>query len=339
MQKRAYYFSLIAIAMALAIFACNMPDTATTPQNTPNTAGTSVARTVQAELTRANPPQFTSTPTVPVVPATPTPTSTNLPPSETPQATVTITSIPCNQVSFVADVSVPDGTVFETGKSFTKTWRLKNTGSCTWTSGYQLVFVNGDQMNGPGAQSLTSGTVAPGSTVDVSVNLVAPASAGTYRGNWKIREPGGTTFGLSTGAFWVEIKAENPSARPVVEPPAETKMPDLFVSEFTITPSTPIRGQNAHVRIGVYNQGDAVASQFTVVWYGLSTFSSPSCSWDIMDTMNAHGGRILQCDFVFQSWYPTNKTSLVIVDSTNNVVESNEGNNQGTISPFGVADH
>ena len=116
------------------------------------------------------------------------------------------------------------------------------------------------------------------------------------------------------------------------------KKPDLIVSEFTITPAIPVMGQNAHVRIGAYNQGNAASGQFTVVWYGLSTFANTSCSWTL-DSMVAHGGRILQCDFVFQSWYPINKTSLAIVDANNQVNESNEGNNQGTISPFGVTDH
>jgi hypothetical protein len=128
-------------------------------------------------------------------------------------------------------------------------------------------------------------------------------------------------------------------------PPTATDVPgsssgangaDLAVSEFSISPSTPTQGQNAHVRIGVYNHGDKVASQFTVKWFGLSTFPNASCSWDVMDIIPPSGGKILECDFVFQSWYPVNKTSLVIVDTSNHVPEYNEGNNQATISPFGV---
>jgi len=115
------------------------------------------------------------------------------------------------------------------------------------------------------------------------------------------------------------------------------KKPDLIVSEFTITPATPVMGQNAHVRIGAYNQGNAASGPFTVVWHGLSTFPV-SCSWTV-DSMAANGGRILQCDFVFKSWYPINKESVAIVDASNQVNESNEGNNKRTISPFGVTEH
>jgi hypothetical protein len=117
------------------------------------------------------------------------------------------------------------------------------------------------------------------------------------------------------------------------------KKPDLIVSEFTITPSTPVMGQNVQVRIGAYNDGNAVSGQFTVHWYGLSSFPNPSCSWTV-DSLAAHGGKILTCNnFAFNSWYPINKTSVAIVDAINKVTESNEGNNQGTISPFGVKDH
>ncbi|HSK88694.1 MAG TPA: CARDB domain-containing protein, partial [Anaerolineales bacterium] len=131
---------------------------------------------------------------------------------------------------------------------------------------------------------------------------------------------------------------DNSSLLVVPEVQLAIKKPDLIVSEFTITPATPVMGQNAHVRIGVYNQGNAVSGPYTVVWYGLSSFASPSCSWSV-DKSNAGGGRILQCDFVFNSWYPINKASVAIVDANNQVSESNEGNNQGTITPFGVTDH
>jgi len=107
----------------------------------------------------------------------------------------------------VADVTIPDNTQITVNNNFTKTWKLKNVGTCTWTSGYEIIFDSGDQMGGPASQSLTAGTVAPGQTVDVSVNLTAPNNPGTYKGNWKLREPGGVVFALSNGAFWVQIQA------------------------------------------------------------------------------------------------------------------------------------
>jgi len=120
--------------------------------------------------------------------------------------------------SFVQDITVPDGTSFSPGQAFTKTWRLRNAGTCAWTSGYQLVFHQGASLGVPSgyAQSLTSGVVAPGQTIDISVNLIAPMTAGTYRGYWRMREPGGLFFGLTNGAsFFVDIRVTTAASHSV----------------------------------------------------------------------------------------------------------------------------
>jgi hypothetical protein len=108
-------------------------------------------------------------------------------------------------------VTIADDSSVFTGAEFTKTWRLRNSGTCTWTSGYQLVFDHGDRMSAPDAVMVTSGSVPPGSTVDVSVTLKAPSDAGTYQGYFKLRNPSGVLFGIGADdqtAFWVKIKAE-----------------------------------------------------------------------------------------------------------------------------------
>ena len=128
--------------------------------------------------------------------------------------TIIPTSIPspppsygCDRAQFVADVTVPDGTVFPPGASFVKVWRLRNVGTCTWNTSYKLVFDSGDQMGGPSSVNMPT-TVAPGHTVDVSVNLVAPSTSGTYRGYWKFQNDSGTPFGIGDGSksWWVEIR-------------------------------------------------------------------------------------------------------------------------------------
>lgn len=118
----------------------------------------------------------------------------------------------CDWAQFVADVTVPDGTSFSAGTAFTKTWRLKNIGSCTWTTGYSLVFSSGEKMGGPDSVPLTS-NVAPGQTVEISVNLTAPSAAGAYRGFWQLKNASGAVFGIGTTAsktFWVDIKVLKP---------------------------------------------------------------------------------------------------------------------------------
>lgn len=133
----------------------------------------------------------------PVLP-TPIPTSA---PTPVPAAT------PCNHAEFVADITVEDGTIFAPGAPFTKVWRLRNIGTCTWTSNYMLNFAGGERMNGSDFVPLT-GIVPPGYTIDVSVNLVAPQTPGSYLGLWQLRSPEGQTFGIGSTAdqpFWVNI--------------------------------------------------------------------------------------------------------------------------------------
>ncbi|MBI9043606.1 MAG: hypothetical protein JEZ06_03925 [Anaerolineaceae bacterium] len=211
---------LLLVAISLSIFACNLPSscTAQTTANSADAVLTAAAETVQAQLTRAGdqnappsddqPPQNDQQPEVPAT-ETATPTVTN---TATPTATLTNTPTKtptktpaCNVATFIKDVSVPDGTDFNPGQNFTKTWRLKNVGSCTWTTAYDLIFFNGDQMGGPNDLDFTS-AVGPGDTVDLTVALKAPMASGTYKGNWKLRSNSSEVFGLTNNApFYVEI--------------------------------------------------------------------------------------------------------------------------------------
>jgi len=149
--------------------------------------------------------------------ATPTNTAT-LTPTDTPTETPTPTPIPCYLAKFVTDVTVPDGTIINSYTSFTKTWRLKNMGSCTWDSSYQIVFMDGKPMSDGKTFQWTGGVVGYGGTVDVSVNLVAPETPGVYQGNFMLLAPDGTYFGLGVEnrAFWVRIAVELSNQPPAI---------------------------------------------------------------------------------------------------------------------------
>ena len=113
----------------------------------------------------------------------------------------------CDQVQFVSDLTAPDGATFTLGVKFTKTWRLKNIGSCTWTTAYSLVWFGGDALGAPVSVKLPV-NVAPGGMLDISVSLVTPNISGNYKGLWKLSNASGAQFGIgSSGAdpFWVSI--------------------------------------------------------------------------------------------------------------------------------------
>jgi len=124
-----------------------------------------------------------------------------------PGATSTASAATCNWAQFIADVTIPDGTNFAANTAFKKTWRLKNIGTCAWNSSdVSLVFDSGERMNAPASLALPT-TVNPGQTVDITVDMTSPATAGHYFGYWKFKSNTGGTFGIGSTAnktFWVE---------------------------------------------------------------------------------------------------------------------------------------
>lgn len=96
---------------------------------------------------------------------------------------------------FVADITVPDDTVVPAGEGFTKTWRLRNNGTSTWTLDYKLVFSHGDDLLSP-AQTNLPIQVPPGETVDIYVELTAPDQPGEYVSHWMLMNANGDLFGV-----------------------------------------------------------------------------------------------------------------------------------------------
>lgn len=129
--------------------------------------------------------------------AVPVPAATafaSTPSAPTPLPTATTAPAGCaNDAAFVQDVTVPDGTTFTAGQTFDKIWRLRNSGTCAWGTGYQLVFLTGTAMTTNTAVTLPA--TAPGAAVDVKVPMTAPTTAGNFTGTWQMRAPNGTFFG------------------------------------------------------------------------------------------------------------------------------------------------
>lgn len=112
-----------------------------------------------------------------------------------------------NSIQFVEDLNVPDDTVFAPGETIVKEWRLRNNGTCPWSTDYTLVAVDDIPLEGDTVISLTQ-PVVPGEPIDVAVTLVAPDVAGTYRSNWQIADANGNRFGINgfiEDAFYVRF--------------------------------------------------------------------------------------------------------------------------------------
>lgn len=195
---------LLVVVMGI-ILACNaIVPPSPQPAATLDALYTSAARTLSAMSTQG------------AVPLTvqPSPTSTLTVPTS-PVALQTFTavspgqpSIKCDTAGFITDVTYPDGSNVGSGTSFTKIWRLKNLGTCTWTTSYGLVFSSGEKF---GAQSFVPlpGNVGPGQSIDIPVQLTAPTQNGRFKGYWMLRNASGVLFGVgNSGAesIYVDVK-------------------------------------------------------------------------------------------------------------------------------------
>jgi hypothetical protein len=206
MKKLALRIAILLALGALVLSACGSPATPAAPTETIDISAlsTSVAQTVIAQITEQA-PTITDTPTI-----TKTPLLT--PTSSTPQPTNTSaqpTPAGCANMTFVTDVTIPDETQLAIGSSFTKTWRVKNSGTCQWTTGFKLAFSYGEQMGGK-AVAMPS-VVEVGQTIDLSVDLKVPNKASKLTGVWRLWDDKNQPFGPY---LTVVIIAGNATATP-----------------------------------------------------------------------------------------------------------------------------
>jgi hypothetical protein len=180
------------IAVCLVLSSCGgatVSPRSATPVALENFAETptDIPATSTLELTSTTQPTFTPDPT-------PTPTETLVP-----------VDISCLATTFVADVTVPDNTQVEFGETFTKTWRIRNIGTCAWPTDTELVFVEGDNLSA--RSRVLVGTVEVNEEIDISMNMTAPDEEGLWQNQWALRVrgndiPGG---GLSTRFYTGEL--------------------------------------------------------------------------------------------------------------------------------------
>ncbi len=107
---------------------------------------------------------------------------------------VSITPTPCtNDLQFVQDVTVPDGTSVTPGERVDKQWLVTNSGTCNWDSSYRLKLITGDAMGAPA--ELTLYPARAGTQATLRIVFTAPQTAGNYSTAWQAFAPDGTAFG------------------------------------------------------------------------------------------------------------------------------------------------
>jgi uncharacterized protein YkwD len=233
-------FTVTAL-LAFALSACS--------GGTPAATGTSPATeareaTALISLTEGSP----STEAATNPSASPAPTDT---PGTPPTPTATVgTPIPTNppdctnSAQFIADVTIPDNTNMVGGMTFTKTWRVANNGTCVWGPAYSLTHYSDERLGSPSFVPLS--LTYPGQTLDISVDLTAPNTTGTHRGNFVIKNPAGLIMKIADDSrLWVIVNVTTVSAATVAVTATPIGPSATPAGSFTPTPTGPTPTQGA----------------------------------------------------------------------------------------------
>jgi hypothetical protein len=203
-----------ALLILFGLAGCSSATPTILPTIDTNSLRTEVAATVLARVTQdlALTPSATAPPTpTETIRSTSTPAQTTTPSTEAAGVTATLSSLTAeagtdNRAEWVSQ-SIADKTVFEPGETFTMTWRLENTGTSTWTTNYILRFFSGDPFGSPEEVPLNR-EVPPGETVDIILEMEAPARPGTYTSVWVMSTTDRSNF---KEPVYLEIEVAGPA--------------------------------------------------------------------------------------------------------------------------------
>ncbi|MGI6374410.1 MAG: NBR1-Ig-like domain-containing protein [Anaerolineae bacterium] len=216
----------------------------------------------------------------------PTPTPA---PTPTPEPTAEPGTGGAFTVRFVSDVTVADNTQMDKGETFTKTWRLQNSGVTAWPADTRLVFESGEAMTT--TKEVSVGKVAPGDEVDISVEMKAPDQDAVAKGRWTLKSDRGAFKG---GSVYVQVR--------VGEPPAAAAAASAPVASAGRVGGYFGYGIQAHIDgdlENIFNHINALGFNWVkqqVEWFRYNP-APGQYDWGhldrIVDTANAHGVNVL----------------------------------------------
>lgn len=156
----------------------------------------------EAQLTPFKPPTVVAniTPLALEVPQS-SPTNSEIRPTITPECV--------DSLSFLEDLTFPDGSQVNPGDLLDKRWLIKNSGSCNWNEKYRIKLISGADLDVPLEQALYP--ARSGSEVTVRMIFSAPQEPGEYQSAWQAFNPNDEPFG---DPFYIQILVEIPSTPP-----------------------------------------------------------------------------------------------------------------------------
>jgi hypothetical protein len=231
----------LVITGSLVLSACGAGKPTATPTSAVEALQTSVISTFAAGLTQTafGLPSKTPSSTFTLMPS-----STFTPNSSPTTGGGTTPTAFCYGLVLVSE-TIQDDTAMVPGQTFVKTWKVKNTGTCAWESGFKFIFTGGEVMGG--TTQILDRTVNPGAELDISISMTAPNKTGTVFSYWRMSTAGGVFFGATV---FVKINLGTGTATRTGTPftatptgPTATPTPTVTTSEPTATPTatnTPV---------------------------------------------------------------------------------------------------
>jgi len=215
----------IAIIIILSLNACNATNTDAPIKPATDQPSVSIVRTPTATSIV---PQPTLHPTLPATPS----------PIPTLSKEATDTQLCLYASKFIEDVTIPDGSVLPTGQQVEKTWRIRNTGTCSWEEGISLIHIKAHKFDAPGKVSVP--LAMPGEQVDVSLSFTTPKTPGIYESYWRLENAKGELFG---GVLFIHLNTttSTKNAEPTLPTATleSTKTPTATPTKTPIPTATP----------------------------------------------------------------------------------------------------
>ena len=148
-------------------------------------------------------PEFFLPPTIATTPIpSETPTSTPAPPTPTPSCE--------DNLVFLEDLTIPDGTAVRPGETLDKRWLIQNTGTCNWDEGYRIKLIAGEALGAASEQALFP--ARSGTEVELRIQFTAPDELGVVSSAWQAYNPDGVEFG---DPIFIEVFVEEIPPSPV----------------------------------------------------------------------------------------------------------------------------
>lgn len=195
---------------------------------------------------------------------------------------------------FTGYETLPDGTTVSPNQTLVKTWRVRNSGTSTW-DGYKLKFISGKQMQGLAEMGIP--TTAPGATVDLTLNLIAPTSLGTQTGTWQIvNRQGGWVQG---GQLWINVNMQDQNNNIIL----------------TTDPSSPASASQVRIYALVNNFPNLRALRVLVDGQSICELGAPEitdCTWNTNGYSSGQHTIVAEADdWIGVPWDSPRRRSLV----------------------------